>query len=146
MDIESIPGDLTSSVREVSPPVFLPGDAVNVRGDGSCELIGTRCRECGWTSFPPSPVCGQCMSDAVVEETMPNVGVVYSVSTVHVGPKHWKLPMTVGYVDFPNGVRIFTHLDSSTEIGDKVSPSIAVVGQGQDGLLFETFVFKSRGG
>ena len=31
-------------------------------------------------------------------------------SVVHVAPKEWKTPYTIGYVDLPNQVRVFAHI------------------------------------
>ena len=50
--------------------------------------------------------------------------------------------MCIGYVDLPDGVRVFTHLDGTDfAIGDTVEVSLGVVGQDENGAI-ESFVFK----
>jgi uncharacterized OB-fold protein len=120
----------------------LCGDAVELRADGRAVLIGGICKDCGNQTFPRSPVCCVCMSEAIEPQAMPRVGTLYAFSTVHVAAKKWHKPMRIGYVDLPNGARVFTHLEGeSLSIGDAVEVGIGVVGEDENGSL-ETFVFK----
>ena len=51
-------------------------------------------------------------------------------------------PMRIGYVDLPNGARVFTHLDGAAlAIGDTVEAGMGIVGEDKDGAI-ETFVFR----
>ena len=50
--------------------------------------------------------------------------------------------MCVGYVDLPNGARVFTHLDGAgLAIGEIVEVGMGIVGEDKDGAI-ETFVFR----
>ena len=82
------------------------------------------------------------MSEAIEPAPMPRTGTLYAFSTVHVAAKKWNKPMCIGYVDLPNGARVFTHLEG------QCSPSaipwksrLGVVGEDENGPI-ETFVFK----
>jgi benzoylsuccinyl-CoA thiolase BbsA subunit len=123
----------------------LCGDAVSIGADGRAVLIGGMCRDCGNQTFPRAPVCCICMSENICEHAMPRIGTLYAFSTVHVAAKKWNKPMCVGYVDLPNGARVFTHLAGATlAIGDAVEPHIGIVGEDENGAI-ESFVFRKVG-
>ena len=119
----------------------LCGDAVEIGADGRAVLIGGICRDCGNQTFPRAPVCYVCMSEAVEAAPMPRTGTLYAFSTVHVAATKWKKPVRIGYVDLPNGARVFTHLQGDLAIGDAVEPELGIVGEDESGPI-ETFVFK----
>jgi len=82
------------------------------------------------------------MSENIQPARMPREGVLYAFSTVHVAPKKWTSPMRIGYVDLPDGVRVFTHLaGDGFAIGDRVVADLGPVGRDDTGEL-ESFVFK----
>src|SRR5258708_32315421 len=85
----------------------LCGDAAELK-DGRAVLIGGLCKDCGNQTFPRAPVCCVCMSEAIEPQAMPRTGTLYAFSTVHVAAKKWNKPMWIGYVDPPNGPRVFT--------------------------------------
>jgi uncharacterized OB-fold protein len=120
---------------------LLCGDAVDVDAQGRVHLIGGLCVDCGNRVFPRVPVCCGCMSENIVAAPMPRTGTLYAFSTVHVAAKKWHKPMCVGYVDLPNGARVFTHLKGDLAIGDTVEVDIAIVGEDENGAI-ETFVFR----
>lgn len=81
------------------------------------------------------------MSENIDAAPMPRTGTLYAFSTVYVAAKKWKKPMCIGYVDLPNGARVFTHLDGELTIGDGVEPVLGIVGEDENGPI-ETFVFR----
>ena len=42
-------------------------------------------------------------------------GTLYSYSVLHVGARGWPAPYVLGYVDLPEGVRVFSHIDGVPE-------------------------------
>ena len=121
---------------------FLCGDALDVDNEGRATLIGGRCGDCGSQTFPRVPVCAACMSETIKPEAMPRSGTLYAFSVVHVAAKKWRKPMRVGYVDLPNGARVFTHLDGADlAIGDDVVVGVGTVADDDDGPI-ESFVFR----
>jgi uncharacterized OB-fold protein len=126
-------------------PNLLAGDSVAWDTDNNPVLIGGRCRSCQIVTFPRALVCTHCMSDDIVPEPMPRTGKLYSFTTLHVGPQRWLRPAVLGYVDLPNGVRVFSRIAGDTDrlkIEDIVELDVAVVGQEQDGTPISNFVFK----
>jgi len=119
----------------------LCGDAVEVNALGQAVLMGGACKDCGNQTFPRAPVCCVCMSENIAPTAMPRTGTLYAFSTVHVTAKKWKNPMRIGYVDLPNGARVFTHLDGAAlAIGDLVEVGVGIVGHDENGPM-ESFVF-----
>jgi uncharacterized OB-fold protein len=64
------------------------------------------------------------MSERLAGEAMPDAGTLYSFTTVHVGRARTDGPFAVGYVDLPNGVRVFAHLTGTPSIGDRVTVAL----------------------
>ena len=82
------------------------------------------------------------MSENIVPEAMPRTGRLYAFSVVHVAAKKWRKPMRIGYVDLPNGARVFTHLDGdSLAIGDPVEVGVGTVADDDEGPI-RSFVFR----
>lgn len=118
--------------------------ALRVLADGSVTLVGARCGDCGVEVVPPVAVCPACAGEAMHEAPQPDTGTLYSFTTLHVGPKRWAKPMTIGYVDLPNGVRVFAHLrGSGIAVGATVKLSHGIVGAEDDGTPIETFIFEA---
>jgi uncharacterized OB-fold protein len=137
---QSVPGTSQSVIS-------LAADSLGNR-DGRPVLVGGRCNECGTMAFPRIAVCSNCMSESFTDEAMSERGKLYSWTTVHVGPQHMHKPITLGYVDLDNGVRVFSHLsinDGPLAINQSVRLSVAQVGTESDGRPIETFVFVPTG-
>jgi len=80
--------------------------------NGSAQLVGGRCARCGKVVFPRSNVCPGCASRGPMAPVLlSRRGKLYSYSVIHVDTPGFKAPYAVGYVDLPEGPRIFGHLD-----------------------------------
>ncbi len=78
--------------------------------DGTPTLLASRCAHCNETFFPLLKVCPRCL-EAPEIITLGDTGTLYTYTVVHVAPKGYATPYVVGYVDMPEGVRLFTQLD-----------------------------------
>jgi uncharacterized OB-fold protein len=133
---------MTVAANKGTRDTLLCGDAVEIGTDGRAVLIGGRCTDCGIETFPRAPVCCNCMSEDIQAQPMPRAGTLYAFSTVHIAAKKWKKPMCVGYVDLPNGARVFTHLEGNDlAIGNTVEVGMGIVGEDENGPM-ESFVFR----
>ena len=132
-------------MAEAAVPLTRPhlcGDALDVDPSGRATLIGGRCADCGSETFPRVPVCASCMSENIAAQPMPRGGTLYAFSVVHIAAKKWKKPMRIGYVDLPNGARVFTHLEGTDlAIGDEVEVGVGAVGEDEEGPI-TSFVFR----
>ena len=128
----------------VLEPIILAKDALGRGRDGRPVLLGGRCNDCQTVVFPKPGVCPSCMSEDIVLEEMPHTGNLYSFTVLHVGPARMNKPVTLGYVDLTNGVRVFSHLaddGGKLAIDQQVELRVAAVGRETNGQPIETFVF-----
>ena len=135
---------MAQSAEQLEDNPFLAGDALRVADDGTARLIGTECADCATKLFPPVHVCPDCMSENVGEIELSSDGTLYSWSVVHVAPPNWRVPYIAGYVDLPDGVRVFTHVvgadPAGLEMDMPVSLTIATLGE-DAGAPVESYAF-----
>lgn len=124
---------------------LLSPQALSFDDAGRPHLRGGHCRACDARMFPRVAVCPTCMSEEVEEEIMPDRGILYSYTVLHVGSDRWEKPLTLGYVDLDNGVRVFTHLKGAVAIGQPVALALGTVGRQADGRTLRNFVFSADG-
>ncbi|MFQ5524095.1 MAG: Zn-ribbon domain-containing OB-fold protein [Acidimicrobiia bacterium] len=84
---------------------FRPGE-LEVHPDGTGNLIGSWCRNCGAHFFPVREACSRCLSDDLETVPFSTRGTLYTYSVVHQSTPSFEVPYVLGYVDFPEGVRI----------------------------------------
>ena len=112
---------------------------------GGLRLSGSVCRSCATAVFPTAPVCPNCMDEAMESREMPGGGTLYSFTTLHIGPKEWSKPYSIGYIDLANGVRVFGHLvGTAHRIGAAVELTTATIGRAPDGSDITTFGFRPK--
>jgi uncharacterized OB-fold protein len=93
---------LTTAVTGES---FRPGE-LEVRPDGTGNLLGSRCRACGAHFFPIREACAGCLSQDLETVKFSTEGTLYTYSVVRQSTPAFEVPYALGYVDFPEGVRI----------------------------------------
>lgn len=87
-------------------------------GEEPPYLIGSRCENCGRTFFPKRAICCQCFRDDTMKEAvLSNRGKLYNYCLSQIAPPGFKPPYALGYVDLPEGIRLFSllSLDSPSE-------------------------------
>jgi uncharacterized OB-fold protein len=98
-------------VAERAVPQISAWPSVGVApGDAAPSLQGARCRDCGKLWFPAAAICPACRSQAVEPAALSRTGRLYAWSRLHVAARGWGAPYVIGYVDLPEGVRVFTHI------------------------------------
>jgi uncharacterized OB-fold protein len=78
--------------------------------DGELRLAGGHCKDCDARIFPADAMCPFCLSTEVAKVPLSKTGTLYSFTVIHVAPKVWEVPYAIGYVDLPEGVRVFAKL------------------------------------
>lgn len=79
--------------------------------EGGGHLLGSRCEHCGIAFFPPRSVCSVCFrQDGVRPVELSKKGILYTHSTVYQSQTGFATPYTIGYVDLPEGVRVFARI------------------------------------
>jgi len=84
---------------------FRPGE-LEVRPDGTGNLLGSECRSCGAHFFPVRAACARCLSQDLETVKFSTEGTLYTYSVVRQSTPAFEVPYALGYVDFPEGVRI----------------------------------------
>jgi uncharacterized OB-fold protein len=88
---------------------------ISVEGEGELRLVGVECNRCRQRAFPPAKLCSNCLSEDLRPVELGSEGTLYSYSVVHAAPRGWSAPYVIGYVDLPDGVRVFGHVAARPE-------------------------------
>lgn len=99
---------------------------VDVDAQGHARLRGVECRDCGMRVFPVTEVCPGCLSSSLKSLPLAGEGRLYSYTTVHVAPPGWQTPYVVGYVDLPEGVRLFGKVQAKDPDGLTIDMPVEV--------------------
>ncbi len=104
------------------------------------QLIGSQCLHCGEIFFPVNPVCINCQSQSMKEIRLSRRGKIWSYSTIMLPPPQWykgPVPFDLGYVELPEGVRIWTRLlgaePGTFKVGQEVELDIDVMQVDKEG-------------
>lgn len=115
---------------------FRPND-LEVRPDGSGNLLGSHCRACGAHFFPVREACAGCLGDDLETIRFSTEGTLYTYSVVRQSTPGFPVPYVLGYVDFPEGVRIMGQIGGceydEIGIGMPMVLSLEPFGEDEDG-------------
>jgi uncharacterized OB-fold protein len=105
--------------------------------DGSKRrLLAARHRTTGDVQFPPfrsvSPVAADYDTIALSEH-----GVLYSYSMIHANPKSGIAPFAIGYVDFPEGARVFGRVVTQGQQRPRIGSALRAIHDAEHGYVFE---------
>jgi uncharacterized OB-fold protein len=72
------------------------------------RLMGSRCKACGATSFPPRADCLECLSPEFELVERSGKGTLHTITTIEAAPTGFEdvVPYTVGVVDLEEGGRL----------------------------------------
>ena len=70
-------------------------------------LLASRCKSCGQVFFPKSEYCLDCFGQDMEQVILSRTGKLYTFTIVHMPTEHYKPPYAIGWVEFPEGVRVF---------------------------------------
>jgi uncharacterized OB-fold protein len=79
-------------------------------GGVSGDLMGVKCNGCKRILPPLSSICYYCYGTDLKNVKLSHHGKLYSYTDIYQPHKHFEVPYSVGYIDLPEGVRIFTPL------------------------------------
>lgn len=76
------------------------------------RLVGSKCRTCGRTHYPPRNACPYCGSTELEQVPLPRRGVLESYTVIHSipGDTRFLAPVVVGLIRLENGVRLVAEL------------------------------------
>jgi len=120
-----------------------------VSDDDKPFLIGNKCKECGLTAFPKTPVCPKCMKQDTMEETkFEGKGTLDSFSIVQAALPGFKAPSIQAYINLENGPKIWSLVtgceptEDSLELGMDMEMVIDKVREDSEGNELISYQFK----
>jgi uncharacterized OB-fold protein len=85
------------------------------------RLAGSRCRHCEGVFFPVKDFCPTCLkTDGLEIFPLSPSGTLYSFTVAHTGPAGFDPPYALGYIDLPEGLRIFAMLVDCEPFDEKL--------------------------
>jgi len=128
---------------------FFHSDLLEIPEKGPPYLKGYRCRGCGKIWFPKFTPCPNpdCWSDEMEVIPLSRRGRIYSATDVFIGQPSMRehMPLILGYVDLPEGIRIFAQLEGeagSFRCNDEVELTTGPVRNNAKGNPIISYKFK----
>lgn len=83
--------------------------------EGAVLLKGSKSRSSGSVAFPVRTICLETGAADMEPMLFGPRGTLYSYATVHISPTR-STPYAIGYVDFPNGVRVLASVEAAAAL------------------------------
>ncbi|MEW6444305.1 MAG: OB-fold domain-containing protein [bacterium] len=90
-------------------------------------LLGNRCRSCRQVFFPKAKLCLACLHQELEEVVLSRTGTLYSYTIAHMPSSRFQPPCAMGFVDLPEGLRIFAPLKPAEGRAFEVGMEMEVV-------------------
>jgi len=100
---------------------------VSSSAPGKSYLIGSRCRNCQEVMFPQRPICLNCFGRDLAQVALSPKGKLFTYTINHQGPREFSTPYASGFVDLPEGVRIYSLLTDWEAKGLKIGSEMELV-------------------
>jgi len=103
-------------------------DFANHLKDG--RLMGSKCKQCGFESFPPRADCAQCLSGEFEYKEFSGKAKLVSYTTIHAAPTGFEdvAPYTIGVVDLKETGRLLAWFGDTVPLDDiKIGMELQVV-------------------
>ncbi len=94
-------------VVTIGETVFLEDEWFDDSGAGPV-LTGSRCLACDRVYFPPKRVCPDCFDGELKRVPMSTRGRLHTFAVSHMGPADLDKPYIIGFIDLPEGIRVFS--------------------------------------
>ena len=113
---------------------------------GQVFLIGSRCLRCHKHVFPRRTWCDSCDTEVeMAPARLSRTGTLYSFSEVHIAPRVFTTPYVVGYIDLPEGVRVFGQVEHpAAELvpGQPVEVTLGTIRRSDSGAAVVSYKFR----
>jgi uncharacterized OB-fold protein len=108
--------------------VPLVKDAFTETAEGG-KLVGNKCKKCGQVFFPKARTCLNCFNEDMEDVVLSRRGKLYSYTIGRMPSMHFWPPYCLGFMDIPEGVRIFGPLKvEESEYGQlKIGMDVSLV-------------------
>jgi len=79
-------------------------------GPDGGRLLANKCKSCGQVFFPKVAFCFSCLKENMEDIILSRQGKLFTYTIAHMATMHFKPPYSVGYIEMPEGLRIFSPL------------------------------------
>ncbi|MFH1617993.1 MAG: OB-fold domain-containing protein [Candidatus Margulisiibacteriota bacterium] len=90
-------------------------------------LLGNQCKSCGQVFFPKAQTCLTCFGQNLDELALSQRGELYTYAIGHMPSLHFQPPYAIGYINLPEGVRVFAPLVMQEEKPFRIGMEMEVV-------------------
>ena len=112
-------------------------------------LLGSKCKNCGKIYFPKRGVCSECFSKELEDAPLSRKGKLFAYTVAYAGPISDKVPYAFGYVELPEGVKIFSLLTENNpdklEVDMEMDLTTGDIKDPVEEELKTVYMFKPRG-
>jgi len=98
-----------------------------IDSSGGGILLAHKCKSCGQVFFPKVVFCLNCLGEDMEELKLGRRGKLYSYTIGRMPSAHFEPPHAIGYVDMPEGVRIFAPLKMKEDKPFRIGMEMEVV-------------------
>jgi uncharacterized OB-fold protein len=116
------------------------------------SLTGGRCPACGQTYFPTKQVCPSCFNAEQRKVPLSGKGKLHTYTRSHMGPAGIQTPFTIGFIELPEGIKLFSLLtqcdpwDEVLSVGMEMEMVIETIREDEEGNEIVGYKFRpSRG-
>lgn len=95
-------------------------EEIFINKNNSFFLLGTQCRSCKQIFFPKTGFCINCFSEDCEEVALSRKGRLNSFTISYMPVYHFNPPHAMGYIELPEGIRIFSPLSDWEETKLKI--------------------------
>lgn len=116
------------------------------------SLTGGRCPSCGHTCFPAKRVCPSCFNAEQRKVPLGRKGKLHTFARSHMGPSGIEAPFTIGFIDLPEGMKLFSLLtqcepwDQVLKVGMEMEMVIETIREDEEGNEIVGYKFRPSGG
>lgn len=125
----------------------LHGEYWSVQPDGVVRLTARECASCGACYLPFIATCVQCRGKEFRPKELSPQGELYTYTIVRGSGGVWPDVYTIGYVDFPEQVRVCGHLAATEpaklKIGMRMAAEESVLYTDANGTPVKCFRFRA---
>jgi uncharacterized OB-fold protein len=115
---------------------------------GDALLMGSKCRRCGYVTFPPRIACSACINKGSMEVVpLGSRGTIETFSVLHIGTPDFKAPYILAYV-LIGGAKVLSLItgcepkEESLEIGEEVELVIEKIREDEQGNEVRGYKFR----
>jgi len=104
---------------------FMEGIFINK--NNTFFLLGTQCKSCRQIFFPRRESCINCFCEDLEEVPLSRKGKLYTFTISYMPVYHFNPPHAMGYVELPEGIRIFAPLKGWDKKGLKIGMEMELI-------------------